>query len=519
MIETIDSQDTIETATPPAVLKRRLSRHSQRRVAFYAPDSATLALDGANAGRVQLLTLDGYSASDLLGFCASLPERERPRTVFLCGGDSAATTPPVSWWREPLGLGWTLARWHNAADRRTGVYSRDGVTLDLRMAAPWFDASGAALDPACCLVAWRQLLRDLRGAFGDLTTLLTTPAMTGMELLEASFPQGLQVATLPGELRELLAEITTQGRRELFSPFTRTISDLYEVDARWMYAACLHHLPVGRSVQDRDHEYAGFTPGFYLVDAQVPGNWGHIGLLPDLETLHGPSGVRYPRRPRQWMQSWCTGAELDLARRSGWRTTIQQRILWPETHQRPDVTKQWIGRLRSLREAQLTAGTPTAPLLASAYRHLVIDPVGRWFSRETEEHGMLPLERIGELPPDAVPHIEQVGAQAMVLWSRETPLSAEWLRYAHPEWAAMVWGRARARLATQAMNYPLGSLVALRTDGIWTTANPYDLAVNDDDTRPGAWRVKSYLAGPQPWPTSEAQFVSLMRLARQGEDK
>jgi len=502
----------------PAILQRRQSRHSQRRVAFYAADSLTLALE-APSGRPQLLTLDGPRASDLLGFCASLPERERPRMVLLCGGDSAATTPPVSWWREPLALGWTLTRWHNAADRRTGVYSREGVTLDLRMAAPWFGASGAALDPACCLVAWRQLLRGLRGAFGEPTTLLTTPAMTGLELLEAAFPQGLQVPTLPDETRDLLAEITTQGRRELFSPYTRTISDLYEVDARWMYAACLHHLPVGRCIQDRTPEYAGYAPGLYLVDAQVPGSWGQIGLLPDRETLHTPSGVRYPRRPRQWFQSWCTGAELDLARREGWRTTIQQRILWPDTHQRPDVAKVWIGKLRTLREDQLTAGTPAAPLLASAYRHLVIDPVGRWYSRDREEHGLLPLERIAELPTGAVPHIEQVDGRAMVLWSRETPLSAEWLKYAHPEWAAQVWGRARARLAAQALRYPLGSLVALRTDGLWTTTNPYDLALAEDDRRPGAWRVKSVLSGAAEWPADEAALIALMRRARHGAEE
>lgn len=511
---------TETTEAAPAMLQRRQSRHTQRRVAFYAPDSLTLAFD-APGGRPQLLTLDGPRASDLLGFCASLSERERPRMILLCGGDSAATTPPVSWWREPLACGWTLARWHNAADRRTGVYERDGVTLDLRMAAPWFGASGAALDPACCLVAWRQLLRGLRGAFGDPTTLLTTPAMTGNELLEAAYPATLQTPTLPDDLREQIIAITTQGRRELFAPFTRTLREVYEIDARWMYAACLHHLPVGRCVQDTCADYAGYTPGLYRVDAQVPGAWGHIGLLPDLETLHSPSGVRYPRRPRQWFQSWCTGAELDLARSCGWRVTIQQRILWPETHQRPDVAKAWVGRLRNLRETQLTAGTPVAPLLAVAYRHLVIDPVGSWFGQDREEHGMLPLERIAELPTGAIPHIEQVEGRAMVLWRRQTPISPAWLRYRHPEWAAMVWGRARARLATQALRYPLASLVALRTDGIWTTANPYDIALSEftDNGKPGAWRVKSLLSGPVDWPTNEAQLVELMRLARRGEEE
>jgi hypothetical protein len=508
----------LQNADKPSWLKRSFSHHTQRRVAFYDPASLTLALD---TSRPLTLTLDGPRASDLLGFVASLPERERPRTVYLCGGDSSATTPPVSWWHEPLASGWALRGWHNAADRRTGVYEREGISIDLRMAAPWFGASAAALDPVACLDAWRLLLRQLRGAFGNQLCLLTTPAMTGLEALEASLPYGVQVETLPDELRDFLWGITTQGRRELFAPFTRTVTALSEIDARWMYAACLHHLPTGPVLRDNCHEFAGYTPGVYLVQATVPTAWNHIGLLPDLGTLQSEEQTVYPRRPRQRFWSWASGAEVLLAQQHGWRLRIHQRILWPETEQRPDVAKIWITKLRALREAALHQGMASSDLAAGAYRHLVLDVVGRWYSRDREEHGILPFDRLNELPAGAIPHIErdERSQQDVILWSRWAPLRADLLKYSHPEWSATVWGRARARLAAEALRYPLGALVALRTDAIWTTANAYDLAVNDHDPRPGAWRVKSYLQGPEFWPTNEAQLIELMRQARGGEDE
>jgi hypothetical protein len=59
--------------------------------------------------------------------------------------------------------------------------------------------------------------------------------------------------------------------------------------------------------------------------------------------------------------------------------------------------------------------------------------------------------------------------------------------------------------------------VALRTDGIWTCANAYELAVaefNDHAEKPGTWRVKSALSGPLAWPQNEAELIALMRRAR-----
>ena len=150
-------------------------------------------------------------------------------------------------------------------------------------------------------------------------------------------------------------------------------------------------------------------------------------------------------------------------------------------------------------------------------RHLVIDAIGSFYREQKPEHGILPLANINELPQGAIPHVEN----GQVLWERMTPIAPDLLRYAHPEWAATVWGRTRVRLAKQALRMPFSSLVALRTDGIWTCANAYDLALaefNETSEKPGTWRVKSSLAGPLAWPENESQLIALMRRAR-GEDE
>ena len=490
--------------------------HPQRRVGFFDRATRTLALDTLRSP----LTLDSDVASDLLGFVARLPAAERPRSIYVTGGDEAATTPAPEWFTEPVLSGWNLRRWYDKADRRTGVYDagslQDGMTIDLRMAAPWF---GVETNAQTCLAAWRLLGFQLRREFGEHVSLRMTPAMTGTELLEASLPASLALPTLPDALREQIAAFSTQGRRELFPSLeqTKTLPELVELDCRFAYAAACHHLPVGAVLQDGQREIMPHVPGFYLCKVSVPRDWGHIGLLPDLASIEGPEKVNYPRRPRQKFWSWATGAEVEFAREKGWRIVIYQRILWPDTHRRPDVAKLWIERLVGLRQQLRQRPGSEAQLAANAVRHLVIDAIGSFYREQKPEHGILPLANINELPQGAIPHVEN----GQVLWERMTPIAPDLLRYAHPEWAATVWGRTRVRLAKQALRMPFSSLVALRTDGIWTCANAYDLALaefNETSEKPGTWRVKSSLAGPLAWPENESQLIALMRRAR-GEDE
>lgn len=505
---------TTDTNTTP-LLTRRLTRHSHRSVAF-------VERDGRLAGET---TLDATARFDspagltaLLASVARLEPRERPRVIYL-----TEPAPTTDWWREPLRAGWLMRQWHNARDRRTAVYARDDVTLDVRLSAPWF---GAETSAPRCFYAWRRLHRSLQAGFGEQVELLATPAATGLELFEAALPFGASIPTLPDDLREQIAAISTQGRRELLPPprlrSARTLPDLWQLDGRWMYAACVHALPVGPAQRDHRNEFAGYTPGFYHVYASIPRDWRHIGLLPCRD--EGTGRISYPRAAGQHFWSWATGAEVALAFAQGWSLLIEERILWPQTGRmgQPDVAKTWIAKLKAIREQFQTAGDPASLLAADAVRHLVVDTIGRWASRDHEEHGLTPLARIAEMPVGAIPHVEA----ETVLWTRTLPMAPDLLRYAHPEWAAMVWGRCRARLASRALEEPFAALVALRTDALWLGLTLYELAQRQmvpgqrsaGDTRPGAWRIKSGVPGPLTWPTDEAAFLTLLRNAAQEED-
>lgn len=522
------------TAGRGLFLRQRPPHYDERRAAFFSPTTHTLAIDAPAPRPPLCAALASDYAPALLSHIAALDPDERPRVVYVCGGSEAATTPPVEWWHEPLRFGWRMRQWHNAADRRTAIYEHgergapDHVMIDLRMSAGWWGADGAAaLDPQTCVRAWRILARQLRTTFGNAdhpAVLLATPAQTGIELFEASLPARLLVETLPESLRdELHAVIATQGRSELREPRgafdTPRIERLIELDARWMYAACLRGLPIGPMRRDTTAEYAGYTPGFYRIWFRVPTTWRHIGLLP----LITETGVTYPDAPGQTYTGWVGGAELDLARRCGWDTEILERILWPETRNLPDVAETWIDKLRRLRESTQAGRRPEDALVSAALRHLAIDTVGRWASRGGMEYGILPLSQGADLPAGAAPRVLSNAAGVnMIEWRRERPLRDDALPFAHPEWAATVWSRSRTRLARYVIGLGAAQVVALRNDAAWLSIpRDTDVALSYGGAAvgaPGTWRVKSDLIAPQgtsfEWPRSHDELLALMALAR-----
>jgi len=51
----------------------------------------------------------------------------------------------------------------------------------------------------------------------------------------------------------------------------------------------------------------------------------------------------------------------------------------------------------------------------------------------------------------------------------EAEVSKQQQEMLQPQWSAWVWGMARWKLNKAALSLPYEQLVALRTDGIWTT--------------------------------------------------
>lgn len=492
-------------------LKRREQSYRERKRAWYDPGMGLMLLPG---GWHDGIDVGGYD--HLLTWLDGLADGVRPEIVMVLGGTSATDTPSREELQAPAADGWHVSmrydESHEQYDRAHVTYSRNGRTIELRLAAEWL---GDCRSVDIAARAWRRLGDSLRSQFLEpRIQLISTPGRTGMDLLERTLPRqkesGWSYAypVLSSPIRELLMATNGQGRNELFDHGGDTIDGLYCLDARWMYAACLSNLPSGDVLHDDCPDFAGYAPGFYYVTGKVPQGWGHIGLIAS-QSYRGEEREReWPRRPGATFQGWVSSGELDVARQCGWECHIRERMLWPSPTS--DPCKMWLQKLRALRaqaEAEATERDPVARVVSYALRSIVLHTVGMWHRREAWQYHTIPSAERVELPRGAELLTDRGGK---LVYRVRVPLHDE--RYSHPEWSATVWGRARARLNVEALRWPFADVVALRTDAVWLTRFPDG---HVDDYKPGTFRVKGGgLHGPLAAPREEWQLLDLMRQAR-----
>lgn len=494
----------LSSGRPHSTLVRVAKQHRRRHVAFWRLQTGEIMSDVGAGGQYI-----NHSLGDMLDLIASTPERSRVRVLFLVGGESVATEPPREWWTEPTHRqtgDWVFDGYEMAAASgegghlNAGQYTRDGVTVDVRMSARWFPGVS---DPAVCVSAWNALQDRLGSAFGEHAVLLTTPAATGLDLLHRSLPRtrigdpAIEWPAAPADLREVLFHQVGQGRMQycpLPERIGETVDGLWTLDARWMYAACLSHLPVGEphhtvweDGEDAENAYLPYVTGWYLVDAWVPGDWRHLGLIP--ERIGGET--RWPDTPGQCIErSWVSGAELAVALEHGWAVLVYERWDYRDSpyvagH---DPARTWSAKLRALRadSTEELYGAAAEPM-AAAIRHLLIDTVGMWHRQAGQRLRVTP-------PAEAAGFVHHLDRRAnLAYWYEMTPLSPETQAFSRPEWSATVWGRARARLHRAMLAIPRHDIVELRTDAIVLT-RPIEWP--HDNGQPGSFRLKSRQEGP-----------------------
>jgi len=407
---------------------------------------------------------------------------DRAQVVYIVGGWDAASTPATEWFAAPEG--WQRATYHR--DPLIAVYKRDGRKVTTYTTAQWF---GKCTSAGLCRAAYVRLRELLRSTFDKGVDLLGTPARTGLDLLARSLPRNrdgvpYEYPVLPDDVRETIEHNIGQGRME-FLPVIGAASEtntLYIVDATWMYAACVRHLPAPPLQHDYVSEFAGYRCGFYRVEFTVPGNWQHIGLLP---TWDGRKAV-YPCEPGSGpYTAYVSGEELRLAIEQGWHIDIRERWLFADDRAaNADPSRAWAEHLRMLRGACTDQREgKAAPYIRAALRALLIKGVGGLHRRGRTEQVETPHERAEEVDPAGVIEV----TPTVIRWERAVPLDASMAGFNHPEWAALVWGRARARLARAALQLPRESIIALRSDALVTTFDPGW----QDDGKPGSFRVKA----------------------------
>lgn len=504
-------------------LQRVIKQHRARRVAAWNVATGELYSESGNGAQLE----SDAPLSRVLNLIAGLTPALRPRTLFIIGGESAATTPRRSWWSEPAQLesaadgdgpwsydGYELAA-HAAtggrdeATENAGNYQRGDCRVDVRMSALWF---AGVTSPRDFRDNWQCLNHALRRTFDDRATLLATPAMTGLDLLHRSLPAGARYPLAPLALRNQLYSSSGQGRFE-FCPAPelagQSVAGLWWLDARWMYAACVRGLPVGAPTHtdypqgaDSLEAYIPYRPAWYRVDVRVPEGWGHMGLIASRvagETV-------YPAQPGEWLRDvWTSGSELAVALKNDWTCIIHERWAYRQESVPglPDPTRFWIDRLRALREVY-----SSVPAVAGAIRHLVLDTVGMWHRQESWKLRITPIRDVPRSSDARVHHIDR--AAGVASWYERKPLQRDQLAWQRPEWSATVWGRSRARENTAALAIPRGELVAYRSDAIVTCRQP-EAASWLDDGQPGTFRRKGEIPGPLVMPATVGELLELRR--------
>lgn len=435
---------------------------------------------------------------------------EIPTTIYLVGGWNAETTPEAAWFAAAGG--WTrvsLNRYPLIAQYKRG----DGRKMVMYGTSQWF---GDLADLDTCRRAFLRLRQLLRSTFDDRVQIMGTPARTGLDLLERSLPRAkdgtpYEYPILDDAIRRTLEAEIGQGRME-FLPLIGDHSHttrLYTVDAVWMYASCIRHLPAPPLQHDEGiNQFEGYRAGFYRVLFRVPQGWQHIGLLPVLmrDAVAGSKWV-YPceYHPGAEYMTVCSNAELMLALEQGWPCEILERWLFaPDRAANADPTRHWAEKLRMLRKAV----TPErerdlAEPLRAAVRSLTIKAIGGMHRRGRTMLVETPFDRANEINADA--EIELV-TPTSIMWRKPIPLDPATAHLQQCHWAAMVWGRARARLAKAALQLPRESIIWLRSDALVTTVDP-----GWHGTEPGEFRVKRVfdLAGRE-IPTTESAYVALL---------
>lgn len=463
--------------------------------------------------------------------------RDAERYAYL--RDAAA-----AWLNAPLPDGWKVESTrgkdrmagHLVHERRpVGRWQRGEQHTEIRSVAEWFDPEGA--DPATVRDAFVLLWQHLKQQWPDVV-LMGSPSQTGRDLWSRTIPSkpGSRWAdgypVMSEEIRGLLHATAGQGRTELLVPprVPDKLPRLIELDRTFAYAKHTWASGVGAprrvtaaafaAMSEKEQTNALFAPSHWQVRVTVPDGWEHVGLLP--APAPGERAWHYPNQPGRTFVTWAGGAEINLALRNHlapWRIEILDGLLWESG----TPLREWATRLKdawaALRAMSGLHGDErqraAARLASRAVRSVLLFGIGGFAQRPRTTTGTVQVGREADIPAGA----QIIGADGEhITWRRATGFARD--PYAHPEWAAGVWSAARAALLSMrmreddvhvgALHLPSGSIVAFRTDAIYTTADPgwpYH-------GQPGEYLVKGRLPGPVTAPTTEEEFFILQSLGR-----
>lgn len=429
--------------------------------------------------------------------------------VYVVGKIADGTRASVRRWALDLPDGWRAGPGgHYLEDAGTPTlrFVHDsGRKVSIMSASAWFgDGDYTASD---AMQAWQLGERLVRDLF-DGAQLADSPGSAGRRLFARTIPEGPGWPVMPLDAQARIHATSGQGRIELVTELAE-LPALVEYDGRVMYLALLAELGSGLVAHDDAPTFDPYAPGWYRVTATVPRSWDHVGLLPvAAPDRHGKRSWSWPNGAGEQFETWASGAELLIAQRNGWRIDVAERMLFGKGRPLDAWARQMTTALTRC-ESRVTSrqGEPWA-LVRAMVRAMVLHAVGAFYGRPRKVTRQVPVAAAPALPPGAQ-GVRKEGDS--IVWTELQPPA--WASFAHPEWSAQIYGRARARLLVGprgigALSIPADRVVAFRTDAIYTTVRVPEWE-SLDDGKPGRMRCKGVTAGPLVAPRNQTELLAM----------
>jgi hypothetical protein len=490
----------------PPILQHRPYVGDPWPVAWCDPETGELLLDG-RADPIRLDPLVYQSSPLRLLDYLELDMRasgRRQYVVYLKTGETVASCPDRPWYVEPALADWEVVYRSGSPSRRSAVYHRDGIRIDLRHTPAWFGGDHPLQRMRMAYGSLKATLEREFGRDGDHVTMRGTPSQTALALLDISLPktrkgEPIQYQPLSKPVRELLQSITFQHRHELYRGADSLSRGFTVWDARLAYAAYLRDNPTGEPEFVRRPEFVEYLPAWYHVRIAISPSWQHIGLAMRI------SDRTWPRHG--WFETWISEPELRVLRgRAGWSYEIIEGILW--RNRAPDPLRTWGDRLVNmyLRAAALP-DPDVSRMLRDAVKRIIHGGIGALGRTEGYDSAVIPFGQA--VNPAWIESVGPFGYECRI----PRPLTNERARYCFPQIPAQIYAKQRASLA----RFTLGAaqpyeLVGVHTDAIMLAR--YEGYKPRPEADIGAYRIVGTLAGPQPAPQSWEQLGALVRAAR-----
>lgn len=421
----------------------------------------------------------------------------------------------------------------------TGRFQHEstGFKIEVRTAEEWFD--DAPLTPAQAREAWDATAAVLRAA-DERARLFNSPAATGTNLWALSLPKTINPIPVESDIASEIHATSGQHHYDhlvagasfsqhedcvpLIDPKKRPkIDEFAYVDGRFMYAGVGRELGIGparrlnRGAAYELLEQDPYARARFFVRFTVPRNWNHVGLLA-VKHQRVQDGWYYPNRPGATAETWADGSEIHIARAMGWQIIPHEAVLF--TKARPlDTFTDRMTRAR----AKVADNPEMHPLIRqavmSALRSIVLHSIGAFAAGGRDETRV--AESLFEIPPAFQRNVVRQGK--LFIYTVPSNPTARTSSFYHPELAAQVWGRARARVllgpsslgngTSGALRLDPSTLIGIQGDALFTTALPaWSLPVaagGGDDGKTGRLRLQGYTRGSFQTPETLKQRAAL----------